>query len=265
VSPLSVARRLVADHPDGTSRVPGSFRTLRAMGATVDATDATFQAEVIDTSMTTPVVVDLWAPWCGPCKQLGPILESVVASLGDSVKLVKVNIDENPSVAQAFQVQSIPAVFGITDGKVVDAFLGARPEHEVREFIEKLVGAAEPTELDRLIEAGDEASLRAALELAPAEDRVIIALAELLVGTHPDEALELLARIPETPHSRHIAAVARAGSEAVDDVEVRLAELLPRVKADADARQAYVDLLELLGPDDPRTVAHRKKLMTALY
>ena len=75
----------------------------------------------------------------------------------------------------------------------------------------------------------------------------------------------MLARIPETPHSRHIAAVARAGSEAVDDVEVRLAELLPRVKADADARQAYVDLLELLGPDDPRTVAHRKKLMTALY
>ena len=231
----------------------------------IDATDATFQSEVIDSSMTTPVVVDLWAPWCGPCLQLGPILESVVGSLGGAVKLVKINVDENPSVSEAFKVQSIPAVFAVNNGKVVDAFLGAKPETEVREFIERLLPSAQESELDQLIASGDEESLRAALELAPADDRVVAALAELLVSDQPEEALELLQRIPETAETRHIAARARAGADATEDAETRLAELLPNVKIDDEARQAYVDLLELLGPSDPRTAAHRKKLMIALY
>ena len=255
----------MADDRLGTSHDEPTLPRIKSMTATIDATDATFQAEVIDSSMTTPVVVDLWAPWCGPCRQLGPILESVVGSLDGAVKLVKINIDENPSVSEAFKVQSIPAVFAVNDGKVVDAFLGAKPESEVREFIERLLPSAQESEMDQLIAAGDEVSLRSALELAPADDRVVAALAELLVVDRPDEALELLQRIPETAETRHIAARARAGTDATVDAEARLAELLPSVKVDDEARQAYVDLLELLGPSDPRTAVHRKKLMVALY
>src|SRR5581483_2716713 len=103
--------------------------------AAVDVTDSTFQTDVIARSATVPVVVDLWAEWCGPCKTLGPILEKVVAATNGAVALAKVNVDENPRVAQSFQVQSIPAVFAIKDGKVVDQFIGALPEAQVVEFV----------------------------------------------------------------------------------------------------------------------------------
>ena len=105
----------------------------------IDVTDATFQTEVIDRSKTAPVVVDLWAPWCGPCRTLGPILEKVIDATDGKVVLVKVNVDENPGVSQAFQVQSIPAVYALKDGKVVDGFVGAQPEHVVEEFVANLL------------------------------------------------------------------------------------------------------------------------------
>ena len=113
-----------------------------------------------------PVVVDLWAPWCGPCKTLGPILEDAVAATDGAVELAKVNVDENPQVSAAFQVQSIPAVFALRDGKVVDGFIGALPEAQVAEFVDRLAPApvARPTSWSA---AGDEASLRQALELEP--------------------------------------------------------------------------------------------------
>ena len=128
-----------------------------------DVTDATFQTDVLDRSQDVPVVVDLWAEWCGPCRTLGPILERVVGETGGQVALAKVDIDSNPQVAAAFQVQSIPAVFAISQGKVVDSFIGALPEPSVREFVAKLAPAE--SEADRLAARGDEASLRAALEL----------------------------------------------------------------------------------------------------
>ena len=106
----------------------------------MDVTDATFEAEVINRSAETPVVVDLWAPWCGPCKQLGPILEKVIGETQGKVVLAKVNVDENPGIAQAFQAQSIPAVHAIVDGRPVDSFIGAQGEEAVREFVNKLCG-----------------------------------------------------------------------------------------------------------------------------
>ena len=93
-------------------------------------------------SQTTPVVVDLWAPWCGPCKTLGPILEEVISATGGKVVLAKVNVDENPAIAGAFQVQSIPAVYAVSEAKVVDGFMGAVHESQVKQFVDRLVQAA---------------------------------------------------------------------------------------------------------------------------
>src|SRR3984957_10976772 len=108
----------------------------------IDVTDLTFGEEVMERSAEVPVVVDLWAPWCGPCRTLGPILEKVVDETGGAVSLVKVNVDENPEISAAFQVQSIPAVFALRDRKVVDGFVGAVPEASVREFVSRLVGTS---------------------------------------------------------------------------------------------------------------------------
>src|SRR3974390_580480 len=131
----------------------------------VDVTDATFEEEVLRRSSEVPVVVDLWAPWCGPCKTLGPILQRVVDATGGAVELVKVNVDENPRVSATFAVQSIPAVFALRDGKVVDQFIGAVPEAQVAAFVNRLVPIA--SEADLLVAQGDEASLRKALEIEP--------------------------------------------------------------------------------------------------
>ncbi|MGI8493287.1 MAG: thioredoxin, partial [Acidimicrobiales bacterium] len=146
----------------------------------VDVTDANFETEVLARSTVVPVVVDLWASWCGPCKTLGPILERVVAETGGKVELVKVDIDSNPQVAASFAVQSIPAVFAISGGKVVDSFVGALPEAAVREFVARLAPAE--SEADRLAAMGDEASLRQALELQHDHPVGVLALAELLAG-----------------------------------------------------------------------------------
>ena len=238
--------------------------------AYIDVTDATFQTEVIDRSTKVPVVVDLWAEWCGPCKTLGPIIEKVIDATNGRVVLAKVDVDSNPQISQAFQVQSIPAVYALSDGKVVDGFVGAQPEQAVASWVANLVPSEEQSQVRTLIEAGDEASLRQALELEPDNGEAITALAALLVESSDPhakvEALDLLARIPETPDTRLIAAQARTANPDVPaDVESRLDTLLPEVKADDEARQSYVDLLELMGPADPRTAEYRKKLSTALY
>ena len=227
-----------------------------------DVTDATFERDVIERSRSVPVVVDLWAEWCGPCRTLGPILEKVVAETEGRVELAKVDVDANPAVSSAFRVQSIPAVYALSEGKVVDSFIGALPESQVRAFVSRLAPAE--SEADRLVAVGDEASLRQALELEPAHPVAVVALAELLVGRGAsDEALQLLERIPETAETRRVAALARVG--AADDPSSELDSLLDRVKDDEEARQRFVDLLELLGPDDPRTAQYRKALTARLF
>jgi putative thioredoxin len=232
-----------------------------------DVTDLTFEKDVIERSKTVPVVVDLWAEWCGPCKTLGPILEQVIAETGGEVELAKVDVDANPEVARAFQVQSIPAVYALKDGQIIDGFVGAQPENMVREFVGRLGGTKEPTEVELLVEKGDEASLRAALEIEPGNEDAVITLAELLVlDEKPDEALQLLARLPESAETRRVAALARVGvPESQDGIDAELQALLPKVKTDDEARQRFVDMLELLGADDPRTADWRKRLTAALF
>jgi putative thioredoxin len=237
----------------------------------IDVTDATFDAEVLARSEQIPVVVDLWAEWCGPCRMLGPILEKVVDETGGRVVLAKVDTDANPNTAASFQVQSIPAVYAVVGRKVVDSFIGAKGEREVRQFVEALVPSPEQERVAGLVAAGDEASLREALELAPADETVIVALASLLVADGRDgEALELLDKVPSTAQTRQVAARARLAGVGVDQadpaaIEQRLATLLELVKDDPEAKTEFLDLLEVLGPTDQRTVEWRRKLTTRLF
>jgi putative thioredoxin len=234
-----------------------------------DATDDSFESDVLERSAEVPVVVDLWAEWCGPCKTLGPVLEKVIAETEGRVELVKVDVDANPRISATFKVQSIPAVFALKDRRIVDNFIGAVPEAQVRAFVDRL--APPPTEVDMLVEKGDEASLRQALEIEPGHVDGVLGLANLLVERGENqEALALLARIPESAETRYVAALARTGLDSVAatgtaEVEVKLAELLPKVKTDDSARQEFVDLLEVMGPDDPRTADWRRKLTSALF
>ncbi|MDE0665930.1 MAG: tetratricopeptide repeat protein [Acidimicrobiaceae bacterium] len=263
--------------------MPGPAR-VRAAGGVIEArpgyvavpmadvTDATFQAQVVDRSRIVPVIVDLWASWCEPCRQLTPILEKVIAETNGAVELAKVDIEANPGVAQAFRVQSIPAVYAMVDGQVADGFLGAQGEATVREFVQRFAPTPEMTEVERLIAAGDEASLRAALEIESDNPDAVAALASLLIDDDRGaEAVTLLERVPDTPEIRRLMALARvldsddAPTGGAQDIEAELAGLLATVKSDEEARQRFVDLLEVLGPDDPRTSAWRKRLSAALF
>ncbi len=232
----------------------------------IDVTDASFQTDVIDRSMQTAVVVDLWAPWCGPCTTIGPILERVTDATDGKVVLVKVNIDENPAISQAFQVQSIPAVYAMKDGQVVDGFVGAYPEHVIEQFVGALMPTEAALQIEQLISAGDEASLRQALTLEPGNEDAIVALGDILVEQgNGEEALALLARIPESDRTRKVAAAARLGSRPADDFDAQLTALLDVVKTDDEARQQFVDILEVMGPEDSRTSRYRKLLTARLY
>ncbi len=254
-------RRCARTRRNGWSRGGDSLPSM------VDVTDATFEELVVERSRQVPVVVDLWAPWCGPCRVLGPIIERAVEATGGKVELAKVNVDENPRVAASFQVQSIPAVYALKDGKVVDGFIGALPEARVTEFVARL--APEPSAADRLAAAGDEASLRQALELDPDHVGAVLGLARLLLDRGDVEgALEVLARVPETAEVRALAAEARLAGRHVDasgDPSALLDALLERVRDDDDARQEFLDVLETLGPDDPRTTTYRRALAARLF
>lgn len=188
----------------------------------LDATDATFQTAVLDRSAHVPVVVDLWAPWCGPCRTLGPIIEKVVDGTAGQVELIKVNIDENPGIAQAFGVQSIPLVVALVDGQPVDGFLGAQPEHMVQEFIDRLLSG----------------------------DGALIETDEITPEPEPEPE----AAVIDVPAPRP-----------ADDYEQRLSALLGSVKDDEAARKEYLDILELMGPEDERTAGYRRKLTNRLF
>lgn len=164
----------------------------------IDVTDETFQTEVLEKSMTTPVVVDLWAEWCGPCKTLTPILERVIAATNGQVVGVKVNVEENPQLNEAFRVQSIPAVFALSNGAIVDTFTGAQPEEAVTEFINNLIGAT-PGVPDDLSEMFSEAGGAEPEEITdegptPEQDAAEERLGELLplVKTKDEARVEFL-------------------------------------------------------------------------
>ncbi len=179
-------------------------------GVVKDSDTQHFQADVIEASRETPIVVDFWAPWCGPCKQLGPLIERVVAATRGKVRLVKVNIDENPQLAQALRIQSIPAVYAFDQGQPIDGFVGALPESQIKAFVERLAGAADgPSPVEEALELAGEAmeakdygtaSALYGQVLAQEPDNLdaIAGLARCYLGAgEPDRAREILDRAGE--------------------------------------------------------------------
>lgn len=235
-----------------------------------DITDATFETEVLERSKTVPVVVDLWAPWCGPCQSLGPILEKVIGETQGLVELAKVDVDQNPGVSQAFQVQSIPAVYAMYNGQVVNGFMGAQGEPEVVSFVQELIdlaanGGGVPADTDDGEETSDDAAATADGDAAPASAEAASPLATAAPTAPPAAAITPDAIISE-PGSPQPAPAAPAPSAAeADAIVAELDGLLLEVKGDDAARERYLALLEELGGGDPRTNNYRRKLATALF
>jgi len=195
----------------------------------VDVSETNFQTAVLDRSHTLPVVVDFWAEWCAPCRQLGPVLERAVHARAGKIELAKVDVDANQRLAQAFRIQGIPAVKAFRDGRVAAEFVGAQPPAAVEQFLDALL----PSEADTLVERGDEASLRRANELEPTRADAAVPLAKILHDRgETDEALKVLARVP--------------GSFAADGLTARIAlELADKESAQppaSDLREAFVAL-----------------------
>ncbi len=231
-----------------------------------EVSDATFATDVIERSKDIPVIVDLWAPWCEPCKALTPIIETAVIATEGKVELVTVNIDENHQIRETFQVQSIPAVYAFKDGAVIDGFMGAQGEEVVTNFVNGLLPSEQEKIIEALLSEGSEESLTEILTAVPDHNEAIIALAKLyLEQERNEEAISLLNKIPESAESRQLLALARTGDVKSDEIHQRLENLLHKVKEDEEARQEYVDLLDVLGPESLEANNYRRKLASKLF
>ena len=244
----------------------------------MDVTESTFEAAVLDRSHSLPVVVDFWAEWCAPCRQLGPVLEREAAKRAGRLELVKLDVDANQTLSQSYGIQGIPAVKAFHKGRVVAEFVGAQPAAAVARFLDSLL----PSEAEQLAQKGDEESLRAALRIEPGQADAAIQLARILRGRgEKEEALEILGnvrgsftaeglaariRLERTATldlSRAFAALDAGDSEQALDV---LIEAIPPARGSRDEiRRVVVGILDELGLDDPLATRSRTRLASALF
>ncbi len=230
-----------------------------APGAILDATTQTFVADVVEASMELPIIVDFWAPWCEPCKTLGPLLEKVGNSAQGKVKLVKVDIDQNQEIAMQMRIQSIPAVFAFKNGQPVDGFVGAQSESQIKSFVERLTGPIGPTPVEQALEqaqtALDAEDFNSAaniysqvLKHAPDEATAVAGMARSLLGLGDAEgAREVLDAVDDKLAKHAEIEGARAALELTERSEdtadaADASELLVRLEADANDHQARYDL-----------------------
>ncbi len=221
-------------------------------GLIKDSSDAGFMADVVEASRTQPVIVDFWATWCGPCKQLGPALEKAVTAAKGAVKLVKVDVDKNPQVAAQLRVQSIPTVYAFVDGQPVDGFMGALPESEIKAFIDRLTGPAAPSDLDELLAMAAESvqvgdiggaaqAYAQALQLDPENLKAIAGLARCyLSGGDTERAREVVDMAPDGAKDADLDGVRAAlalAAEAPSDL-APFEQRLAKDPKDHDARLA---------------------------
>jgi putative thioredoxin len=255
----------------------------------IEATDEDFMESVVEESKRRPVVVDLWAAWCGPCRTLGPILEQAAERHGGEFLLAKLDVDANPYTAGQFGVQSIPTVIAFKDGRPIDGFIGAIPEPMVNEFIGKLLPSEADLEARAALEeelGGDlgdaEAKYREALEADPSNRDARIGLGRVLAETARDEEAReaLMPTLPDAEAERILSGV-EIHSWANDPAPGTLASakrlaakgqyrealdgMLGALADDPDARQAMVEVFTLLGDDDPVVAEYRRRLASALF
>ena len=240
----------------------------------MDITAAEFEQEVIEGSRQQPVLVDFWAPWCGPCRALTPVLEKLAAEYGERVKLVKVNSDENPEISTAFGIRSIPNVIAFRDGKAVSQFLGALPEGQVRAFIEKLLPPRELALAERAIadQRLDEAErllgeIRSNIDWDARVETLKQALAFARAGGGEKDLAAKVAANPDDLDSR----LALAGALAArHDYRGALEQLLEIIRSnrewkDGEARKQMLAIFNLAGNDPGLVSEYRKKLSSAIY